>query len=157
MFYDFGKKNKISFVFKFHPYMAFTDNKDYYPVIRSYDTSMDVYPFLALTEMLITDYSSIFFDYLLLNKPIVFFPYDKKQYISEDRDFLFDYDDTVPGLQVYNEQELFSAVKEILIDNNDSFVNHREESLKKAYTYRDGNSSKRIVDFILTKIATKRQ
>ena len=59
-------------------------------------------------DLLITDYSSIFFDFLLLDRPIVFFPYDLEQYLSQDRAMYFDYEIMTPGpkCRTYDELEL---------------------------------------------------
>lgn len=54
----------------------------------------DVYPVLAFTDCLITDYSSIMFDYSIMNKAILFFAFDKVEYLA-DRDMYFDYDSLV--------------------------------------------------------------
>ncbi|GAF81339.1 unnamed protein product, partial [marine sediment metagenome] len=45
----------------------------------------DIYPILSQTDVLITDYSGVYFDYLLLNRPIIFAPFDINQYVKEDR------------------------------------------------------------------------
>lgn len=47
--------------------------------------------------MLVTDYSSIYFDYLLLDKPIIFFNYDLEEYLNNSRDMYFNYDEFTPG------------------------------------------------------------
>ena len=51
---------------------------------------------LGIFDLLVTDYSSIYIDYLLTEKPIVFLPYDKEQYL-EGRGMNFGYDEVTPG------------------------------------------------------------
>lgn len=56
----------------------------------------DIMDFLNVFDLLITDYSSIYIDYLILNRPIIFLPYDKDSYCKE-RGFNFDYELFTPG------------------------------------------------------------
>ena len=56
----------------------------------------DVTGILNIFDCLITDYSSIYIDYLLTDKPVVFLPYDRQQYL-DGRGMNFDYDDVTPG------------------------------------------------------------
>lgn len=56
----------------------------------------DVTGILNIFDCLITDYSSIYIDYLLTDKPMIFLPYDRQQYI-DGRGMNFDYDDVTPG------------------------------------------------------------
>lgn len=56
----------------------------------------DVTGILNIFDCLITDYSSIFIDYLLTDKPMIFLPYDRQQYL-DGRGMNFDYDDVTPG------------------------------------------------------------
>ena len=56
----------------------------------------DVTGILNIFDCLITDYSSIYIDYLLTDKPMIFLPYDRQQYLDE-RGMNFDYDDVTPG------------------------------------------------------------
>lgn len=56
----------------------------------------DVTGILNIFDCLITDYSSIYIDYLLTDKPIIFLPYDRQQYL-DGRGMNFDYDDVTPG------------------------------------------------------------
>ena len=53
--------------------------------------------FLAAADMLITDYSSCFFDYLITNRPIIHYLYDYDYYVKEDRGVYYDVMDVVAG------------------------------------------------------------
>lgn len=72
---------------------------------------VDIYPFLKQSSLLITDYSSVFFDYLYLDKEIIFYPYDLDYYVNEDRGLIFNYSDYTPGVKVFDSKELFSALE----------------------------------------------
>jgi CDP-glycerol glycerophosphotransferase (TagB/SpsB family) len=89
------------------------------------DKDSDPYTYLGLTDMLITDYSSIYFDYLVTNKPIIFFAYDLDVYLSESREMYFAYDAITPGCHAKTMEELTNAIKDILIEHNDNLANDR--------------------------------
>jgi len=89
------EKNKRSFVLKFHPFisrqfgdaMALPDSENVqalpsHPHIYLYPSGKNIYPWLADAETLITDYSSIAYDFLLADKPIIYFQYDKQDYLK---------------------------------------------------------------------------
>ena len=61
-----------------------------------HEQAEDVTGILNIFDCLITDYSSIYIDYLLTDKPMIFLPYDRQQYL-DGRGMNFDYDDVTPG------------------------------------------------------------
>ena len=65
-----------------------------------------------LSDVLITDYSSVMVEYSILNKPIVLFAYDLDDYLSNERGFYFDYRENVPGRIAYDMDELIRVFKE---------------------------------------------
>lgn len=99
---------------------------------------------MLISDLLITDYSSIMIEFALLNKPIIFFTYDYDRYLTKDRGFYYDFESNVPGDIVKTDDELIKLIKEgnYNTEKQDSF-------LKMQFDCLDGNSSKRIVDFIL--------
>jgi len=110
------------------------------------DNLIDIQQVLAVTDILITDYSSIFLDFLLLDRPIIFIPYDLKQY-EKERGLLFEYDSNTPGPKInsLNDfiQELEKASKGI-----DLYKGQRKEILDKFHKYKDNKSSERIINHI---------
>lgn len=75
------------------------------------DKKMDVYPVLPFTDVLITDYSSIYYDYILLNdKRVILFPFDYENYISNSRDLAYDYSEYTPGKKITNYLDFKEAV-----------------------------------------------
>lgn len=99
---------------------------------------------LLISDILITDYSSIMIEFSLLNKPIIFFTYDFDRYNSKDRGFYFDFKENVPGPIVYTTDELIATIK-----NNDFDKNKILNFRKTQFNSFDGKASKRIVDFVL--------
>lgn len=86
----------------------------------------DIYAILKEIDILITDYSSIYYDFLVLDKDIIFYPYDLKIYSDVDRGLLFDYDKITPGDKVYNIDELIENLK-LKINTRDSFEKERRK------------------------------
>lgn len=98
------KEKNALFLLKLHPAVKVLNYKfENYSNIISLDKNMDIYPILNFTDVLITDYSSIYYDYLLLDKKeILLYPFDKEEYIRNSTDLVFDYDEYTPGIKVYN-------------------------------------------------------
>jgi CDP-ribitol ribitolphosphotransferase len=101
---------------------------------------------MLLSDMMITDYSSIMIEYCILDKPIIFFTYDLDSYLANERGFYYDFKETVPGPIVYNCDELIDAIR-----NNDFDKNRISNFVKTQFNEIDGKSSERIVDFLLSK------
>ena len=106
---------------------------------------LDIYPLLPFTSALITDYSSIYFDYLLLKKPIIFYPFDFEQYVRL-RSLYFKYEEAVCPPVVRD----FNALCNVLTDLAHLHPDEKyRRLLHRFWAYRDGQSSARIVQFLL--------
>jgi len=92
--------------------------------IISLSPFIDAYPVLAKSDILITDYSSIYHDYLWKNKPIIFYPYDK-DYYAKDRRFIYNYDEITPGPKVNSFTELKSELQ-MALDGIDEYETARQ-------------------------------
>ncbi len=101
---------------------------------------------ILISDILITDYSSICMDFSMLDKPTVFYAYDLEDYAS-DRNFYFDYEEYVPGVVIKKEEDLIRVLKnheyELDSERNLKFKNFNFDCL-------DGKASKRVVDTILS-------
>jgi CDP-glycerol glycerophosphotransferase (TagB/SpsB family) len=109
--------------------------------ILFHNANGDIYPILKYVDVLISDYSSIVYDFLLLNKPIVFFNYDIEEY-NENMPFLFDYDEYSPGKQVKTQYDLVSSLAE-----QDSYLDKRTQIRDKFFDNTFG-SSRRLMSKI---------
>lgn len=87
--------------------------------IEIVDKSKDPNDYLISCDCLITDYSSIYFDYLVLNKPIIFYRFDEVEYINKNRNFYKDIYNYVPGLIVYSFNDLLKALTDISLGKDD--------------------------------------
>ena len=109
-------------------------------------SNMNMNDLLLCTDVLVTDYSSVIFDYSLLNKPIIFYAYDLEEYM-EERAFYYDYKSFVPGPIVTTNDELYDAISKVdtidltkISDFSDRFFDNNK-----------GNSAKKIVDQLIDK------
>ena len=93
--------------------------------------------FMLVADLLVTDYSSVIFEYALLNKPMAFLCYDYDEY---DRDFYLDYETELPG-------EIFKDLDSFLeyLRNGDYTCSTKMPGFREKYMSAcDGNSSKRV-------------
>ena len=105
---------------------------------------------LRISDVLITDYSGIFFDFLLIQKPIIFFQYDKRKYISKNRELYFDVNNKKLklGSSVEHVKDLIKKIDSNTMNNKKKY----KIALSKFQKFKDGNSSKRIYEYIKNEI-----
>lgn len=94
---------------------------------------MDVYPFLKITDILITDYSSVYFDFLCLNREIVFLAYDLEYYQNDDRGLILNYDRYTPGEKVYDTNSIVKTIEKI--KNNEIDYSKQRLAIKNEMFY----------------------
>ena len=107
----------------------------------------NIYELAQLTDALITDYSSIYFDYLMHDKPIGMAIEDIKEF-SQNFDLLFDnFEDNLPAEYIYNYADLEKFIVNVC---NGKDIKREERNKKRSIfvKYNDGNAAKRIVDVL---------
>lgn len=143
---EFAVGQKMLIVIKLHPCMHGQCEFSKYPNLLEYAPMGDVYPLMALCDLLITDYSSIFFDFLLLDRPILFFAYDLENYLSNDRNIYFDYDEMTPGAKCQNYNELELQIEAIIRNGGkDAYSEMRKSVREYTYDYSDNQAHKRLI------------
>jgi CDP-glycerol glycerophosphotransferase len=144
---EFALQNDFVFVFKLHPLPQYQTIADNFERIIWYDNVKDVYPFLPETDAMISDYSSIYMDFILLNRPIFFLLYDREKYETKDRELHPFFNDFIVGpistTQAKLQADLIQGLKV-----EDAFTTKREEIIQKSYDNIDDKSSERIYKFI---------
>lgn len=110
------------------------------------DRYPDIMQIMKFTDVLITDYSSIYLDFILLNRPIIFIPYDIEEY-QKYRGFLMDYHLNTPGIKVNTLDEFMSSLS-LSLTNPSRFDKERKLILDTFHTYQDGHSSERVLSCI---------
>lgn len=115
----FCRENDILFVIKKHFYhnSEKTDLTGYTNIVDLTGQSYDTQELMFNSDVLITDYSSCYIDYLLLNRPIVFYSYDLEDYLKNDREMYYDYEDVAPGDICTDFNQLFKALNQITEGN----------------------------------------
>lgn len=109
------------------------------------DIVEDIMEVLNIFDLLITDYSSIFIDYLLLQRPEIFIPYDLETY-SQKRGFNFNYNTHTPGPKVYFFKDFKDQLKYSLHDV--SYYRKERIQLNDFFNEVKVNSCKNITDYI---------
>jgi len=111
-------------------------------------TEQDIYTILPHMDLLITDYSSVYMDFLLTEKPILFLPFDYEEYLGKDRELYYDYDDVTPGPKCKTWDEAIKLSEQLL--KNPSLYSKERDNIKNRFQqYQDGNNCKRIYSFIM--------
>ena len=108
---------------------------------------ISAYEFLGQTDALITDYSSVIFDYLLTGKPIGLTWEDFEEY-KEKVGFAIDMDMLRPCAEMLDTPEDFERFFRDLTEGNDPHREKREELTRLTNQYIDGNSTTRVVDWL---------
>lgn len=108
-------------------------HKDDSPMDKKYENIIDItsencesQELLDAADILITDYSSCYIDFLLLNRPIIFYNYDMEEYQSKDRKLYFEYNEVTPGAKCSNAKELYDELVAVL-DGNDKYSTDRRK------------------------------
>ena len=133
-----------SFVFLFRGHY-FTESSKESRRFIDVSTYNDVNDLYLISDALITDYSSVFFDYALLNRPIYFFMYDREHYENEARGFYLNIERDLPGEIVSEIDGLVGRLKSMKKHTEHIEFNHVYNS------YEDGKSSKRVIDLLIKK------
>lgn len=136
---------------RLHPLVREKINKDIFKnknIINAceYPDCSDI---LSISDILITDYSSIIYEYSPLNRSIIFYPYDYKKYVELRGGFYVDYQKELPGPICYNEDDLLKVLENI--DKDKIKYNKKITSFNKKYNYlSDGEASKRFIDKLIS-------
>lgn len=108
---------------------------------------IDFYEVLNAVDILVTDYSSVYFDFLLLDRPIIFIPTELNIYLQKRGLLLEPYDFWTPGPKVFTQKEFQKKIVESLKDPfNYSFNRNMISDI--VHKFKDGNSAKRVWDFV---------
>ena len=117
------------------------DYSKYKDFIYDFSDKRDINDILLITDVLITDYSSVIFDYFLLDKPVIYYTYDLEEY-KKERGLYYPFEDYVYGEITKNTNELIKAIKNPKMDEdkrdrfNDLFMKACDgKSTEKTYDY----------------------
>ena len=111
------------------------------------DESISASETLAISDVLITDYSSCFFDYLVLNRPIIHFLYDYDYYKTSDRGLYYDINDVSCGRCCFSDEELKEEIRNY-IANPGSDEDVRKKRKQLFMEYETPKTNEAILSFI---------
>jgi CDP-glycerol glycerophosphotransferase len=113
--------------------------------VRDASRIHDVTPLLLLADTLITDYSSVMFDYALLDRPMIFYVPDEEKYVHDTRGAYFDLADHAPGPVVRDEEHLFGVLAD-LAGVRERYAAARQLFVERFGEYDQGGAAKAIVE-----------
>jgi len=123
--------------------------KQYSNIIDITDKVDNLQEFLTSIDILISDYSGVAFDFSLLDKPIIFYPYDYKKYLSDCRKLYYDYYKEMLGPFANNEEELLDLMSTSEEWFSDKKYKEKYKKFKDRFNYyQDDQSAKRLYEFI---------
>lgn len=138
-------KDEYVFLFKIHPFVKneFSIPYQYSDFFYDFSSYREINDLLFITDVLITDYSSVCFEYALLNKPMIFFAYDVEEYVRT-RDFYYDYHSFIPGPLAKTTERMIE-----IIQKEDYKMEKIEPFVKYFFDDLDGKSTERVVDQLI--------
>ncbi len=107
----------------------------------------DINHLYLVADALMTDYSSVFFDYAILDRPMIFFAYDLEKYENDLRGFYFDYSKTIPGKNIEGTDELIAILSNLEKYEAD-YKQKREVFRQEFSSLETGTASKQIAELI---------
>lgn len=135
------------FIIKMHPFVKkkISIPEAYRDKIFDLTKYPSVNNLLFITDVLITDYSSVCFEYALLNKPMIFYCFDLEEYISA-RDFYVPYEEFTPGEIVRDTEQMVRVLQNQL---NHPHVDYKDFT-DKFFDDLDGKSTERVADLVIS-------
>lgn len=113
--------------------------------VYEFDKDYDISLLYLVSDMLITDYSSVMFDYSILRRPMMFYCFDLCEYKDKLRGFYFDFLNEAPGPVVETTEALIKAIKEY---DYEMYREKYEAFISKYNHADDGNASARVIELI---------
>ncbi|MDO4556883.1 MAG: CDP-glycerol glycerophosphotransferase family protein, partial [Lachnospiraceae bacterium] len=129
----------------FHPIVAASVTLGNYKHILPFPVEVDQYQFLNSVDALITDYSSVFFDFSITRKPIILFMYDYEEYLH-DRGLYFDIKE-LPFRKIYNKEDLAACI--VSEDFRKDDYSNDQEYINKYIQYDSIDAGKRMLDLVI--------
>ncbi|MDT8823878.1 CDP-glycerol glycerophosphotransferase family protein [Vibrio vulnificus] len=150
---DVSSKYGLVFYIKLHPSDRFSKEKENYENVKIItDSISDIYPYLPYFDLLITDYSSIYLDYILTEKKVLFFPFDLDDYRRNSRGMYFEYNDFTPGEKVINFDELINYILSEFTEVNEPGT---KEFINKYFDGNTHNNSDAIYKNVMLELKIK--
>ena len=118
-------------------------------VVKDVTAYPEIQELFLASDVLVTDYSSVFFDFACLRRPIIFYAYDLESYRDELRGFYLDYESDLPGPIVTTEKELYATLQSLQAVT-DEFGARYDAFIARFSPHDDGDAARRLVDEMLS-------
>lgn len=125
----------------------FLDMADYEGFAYNLSKYGDIARLYLISDVLITDYSSVFFDYANLRRPMLFFTYDLEKYRSVLRGFYIDVEEELPGPMLFDTEEVIDAILHIE-DVEKQYADKYNRFCEKYCAWEDGHAAEKVVDAV---------
>ena len=123
------------------------DLSEYRGFVYNVSDHDDIAELYLASDLLVTDYSSVFFDYANLRRPILFFTYDLEKYRDILRGFYIDMEEELPGPMLFTTQEIIDTIGNL--DRMQERYKERYHIFYEKYCgWEDGNASQRVVEMV---------
>lgn len=123
--------------------------KSLHPHMTRNSPGMSTSELMVCADILITDYSSIFFDYLILDRPIIFYAPDYDKY-TKDRGYYLEYSE-LPGEIVIGDESLYEKVCKSLFNEDEEIRDKRKRFYDEYMEACDGFATERVIEYIKNK------
>lgn len=133
---EFCTENDYKFVVKRHMYSSGSVPTIYENIIDISEQTYDPQLLLKYSDVLMTDYSSCYTDYLLLNRPVIFYSYDLNVYLNSSNQMYFNYFDVTPGPKVEEFAEMIEELT-VAIETPEVYSDERERVLDIFYSKKN--------------------
>lgn len=137
----------VDFYIKLHPVQVFS-KRDLDAIyqssqIHAVGNEGDIYEQIGTFDILITDFSGIYFDFLITGKPIIMAPLDLANYLRQDRELYYSYEDLCPDKPCASWNDVLLRLRKLVQTNCSSSETYRQLQ-QKFHMYLDANSSQRV-------------
>ena len=143
---ELGKEYVV--ILRTHYFIAdFLDLSQYEGFAWNLSKYDDIARLYLISDILITDYSSVFFDYANLRRPMLFFTYDLEKYRSVLRGFYMDVEEELPGPMLFETEEIIGSIRRI-DEVNEEYQEKYDRFCKKYCSWEDGHATEKVVHVV---------
>lgn len=147
---DYLIKEETLFALKKHPWdKYFQVPSKFKNIVDISEKIKDPQELLLISDILISDYSSISTDFALTGKPILCYVYDLEEYIANCRSIYYNLEEVLPKPLIKKEEELLAALSSTDWFDNRDYLESYKKFQQTFHTYLDGHSSKRVLQEIV--------
>jgi CDP-glycerol glycerophosphotransferase len=123
-----------------------------FPKVKFVSARTDIYPLLSRCDVLVTDYSSLMFDWLHLDRPVILFRPDHEDYTQRSRKLFDEKLRTLPGPSVATAERLIKTLSQPALADSAELKAVRAQLLERWFDLRDGLAGERFVELVVEEL-----